>query len=142
MSRKYFPILLILLTAAPAVQADGCKFTRTGRFVPEREQRALIEWADGTETLYVAALSDPAAEPTVWVVPVRAPAPTVRAEPVEEFPVVGFYETLTARARRPLDDWLVTTAVLNSGGLLCPVMFRGCDDKKTTGGVREASRVE
>ena len=32
--------LLVLLATPLALHADGCKFTRTGRFVPEREQRA------------------------------------------------------------------------------------------------------
>jgi hypothetical protein len=43
----------ILLVGSPAA-ADGCKWYRDGRIVPEREQRALIEWADRRETLYVA----------------------------------------------------------------------------------------
>lgn len=55
MNTQSFAVALILLSAAPAAQADGCKFTRNGRFVPEREQRAMIEWSDEVETLYVAA---------------------------------------------------------------------------------------
>jgi hypothetical protein len=134
--------LLALVVAAPALYADGCKFTRNGRFVPEREQRALIEWADGAETLYVAALSDLTTEGSVWVVPVRAPATSIGAEPVDEFPVVGFYESLRTRARRPLDDWLVATAILNSGGLLCPVLSDRWMDSKSTSPGKEVSRVE
>jgi hypothetical protein len=145
MSRTLAPILLTLLAAPLGMHADGCKYALNGRFVPEREQRALIEWADGTETLYVAALSDATSEGSVWVVPVRAPANGVRAEPVDEFPVVGFYQTLKSRAREPLDNWLAATAVLDSGGLVCPCFagfVGGCDDKKSTGSAKEVSRVE
>jgi len=81
-------LLVVLAAWASAVRADGCKYALSGRFVPEREQRAMVEWADGVETLQVAARSDATSEGTVWVVPVRAAAGTVRAEPVEEFPTV------------------------------------------------------
>jgi hypothetical protein len=142
MMSKPLPALALLAAVPLALHADGCKFNLNGRFVPEREQRAMIEWTDGTETLHVAALSDLTTEASVWVVPIRAPAAAVRAEPVEEFPVVGFYQTLKSRAREPLDSWLAATAILNSGGLLCPGFVGGCDDKKATGGAREVSRVE
>jgi hypothetical protein len=142
MSRTLAAVLLNLLAAPLGLHADGCKFALNGRFVPEREQRAMIEWANGTETLYVAALSDPTSEGSVWVVPVRAPAMSVRAEPVDEFPVVGFYQTLRSRAREPLDNWLTATALLDSGGLLCPFVVGGCDDKKSTAPGKEVSRVE
>lgn len=138
---KRFAIALVLLAAVPTVRADGCKFARDGRFVPEREQRAMIEWSGGVETLYVAALSDLTKDASVWVVPIRAASTAITAEPVDEFPVVGFYETLKTRARRPLDDWLTMTAVLNSGGLLCPLIAPGCEDKSTATG-KEVSRVE
>ena len=76
MSRT-LPLALVSLSALPlGAHADGCKFALNGRFVPEREQRAMIEWANGTETLYVAALSDPTTEGSVWVVPVPRPRPS------------------------------------------------------------------
>src|SRR5205823_2642898 len=78
----HFVVVMTVFVGLPGVRADGCKFAFTGQIVPEREQRAMIEWADGSETLYVATRSDPTADGTVWVVPVRATAAQVRAEPV------------------------------------------------------------
>lgn len=141
MALKALPALAGLLMLSSVSAADGCKYSLNGRFVPEREQRAMIEWADGVETLYVAALSEPTSEASVWVVPVRGAASTVRAEPVEDFPVVGYYETLQSRARERLRDWIAFTAVLNSGGLCCPIVIGGCDDKKSAF-AKEESRVE
>jgi len=139
-------LALIAIVATPVgVHADGCKYALNGRFVPEREQRALIEWVDGTETLFVAALSDPTSEGSAWVVPVRATATAIRAEPVDEIPVVGYYETLKSRARKGLDNWLAATAVLDSGGLVCPCLagfVGGCEDKKSSAPGKEVSRVE
>jgi hypothetical protein len=140
---KLIPLAL-LLAVAPAVRADGCKFARDGRTVPEHEQRALIEWADGTETLYVAALSDATTEGSVWVVPVRSAATAVRAEPVEEFPAVTYYETLKGRAERQLRDAITLAAVLDSGGLCCPLLvgqIGGCGAGSAASAV-EHSRVE
>ena len=140
MPQRIVLAMVMLLVVPLGVRADGCKITLNGRFVPEREQRALIEWADGTETLHVAARSEATTAGTIWMVPVRAPAVAVRAEPVDEFPVVGYYETLKSRSRKRLDNWLMATAVLNTGGLLCPCFVGGCDDKKAA--VKEASRIE
>ena len=61
--------IVICLIVLPPARADGCKFRTDGRKVPEREQRAFIEWENGTETLHVAALADPTTEGTVWIVP-------------------------------------------------------------------------
>src|SRR5262245_25906825 len=36
--------LVFVLVLASVVRADGCKFRSDGRFVPEREQLALVEW--------------------------------------------------------------------------------------------------
>ena len=138
-------VVLALLAASSDALADGCKFARTGRLVPEREQRALIEWADGTETLTLAVRSDPTTEGNVWVVPVRAPATRVSAEPVEEFPAVTYYETLRSRADRRLREFVQVTAVLDSGGLLCPVLLAGvggCGGDSAGRSAVEHSRVE
>jgi hypothetical protein len=43
MFRSLAPTLLTLLASPVGLQADGCKYALNGRFVPEREQRALIE---------------------------------------------------------------------------------------------------
>jgi hypothetical protein len=135
------PALLLLALLPLAARADGCKFTPTGRKVPEREQRAMIAWADGVETLHVATLAEPTAEPTVWLVPVRAAAAAVRAEPVEEFPAVVYYDTLRRQAQDQLVMWSRVAAVLDSGGMCCVLLGGGCDDKAKSG-FKETSRVE
>jgi len=145
MCPKPLAAIILLLAAAPVVRADGCKFARDGRTVPEHEQRALIEWADGTETLHVAALSDPTAEGSVWVVPVRAAAAAVRAEPVEEFPAAMYYETLKGRAERRLQEAIAIAALQDSGGLACPLLLGGvggCGSAGSAASVIEHSRVE
>jgi hypothetical protein len=132
---------VLLLLAPAAARADGMKFMTDGRMVPEREQRALIEWENGTETLHVAALGDPTAEGTVWVVPVKAAAKDVRAEPVDRFPAVVYYETLKKRAERQLRNAVELAAVLDSGGCLLPLVLTGCGGGAPKAAVEE-SRVE
>src|SRR5262249_42010449 len=131
----------LVCALTPALRADGCKFAFDGRLVSEREQRAVIEWDDGTETMYVAALSDPTAAGSVWVVPVRAAAAAGRAEPVEEFPTVVYYESLRGRAELQLRDAVALAAVLDSGGLCCPLFIGGCGGA-SSGAAVEVSRVE
>src|SRR5262245_38439115 len=135
-------LLVVLVAWASAARADGCKYALSGRFVPEREQRAMVEWADGVETLHVAARSDTTSEGTVWVVPVRAAAAAVQAEPVEEFPAVLYYDTLKRRAVKQLDDMIAASAVFDSGGLCCVLLAGGCDDMKSAKSVEEVSRIE
>jgi hypothetical protein len=77
----------------------------------------------------------------VWVVPVGAAAPAVRAEPVEELPAVVYYETLRGRAERRLRDAVSLAALLDSGGLLCPIFMGGCGGAGPPAAV-EVSRVE
>lgn len=138
---KLIASVLLSLVAAPAGHADGCKFASDGRKVPEREQRAFIEWADGTETLHVAALGDPTTEGTVWVVPVRAAAGAVRAEPIDAMPAVTYYETLVRRAELQIREAILLAAVLDSGGLCCPCFVGGCGGSGPKSAT-EASRVE
>src|SRR5262245_11468422 len=135
-------LLVVLLAWVSTIRADGCKYALSGRFVPAREQRASIEWAGGIETLYVAARSDATSEGTVWVVPVRAAAASVQAEPVEEFPAVLYYDTLKRRAVQQLDDMIVASAVFDSGGLCGIMVAGGCDDKKASKAAEEVSRGE
>jgi hypothetical protein len=132
--------LAAMLVSAPFVSADGCKWAKDGRIVPEHEQQALIEWANGTETLYVAARSDPTSEGSVWVVPVRAPAAAVKAEPIDQFPVVPHYMPLAAKAKRILQNAIDVTAIFDSGGLLCPLFMSGCSGQPPL--AVEKSRVE
>jgi hypothetical protein len=135
-----FAVIVTLLAGPATARADGCKYSFTGRIVPEREQRALIEWADGFETLYVAARSDPTAEGTVWIVPIRATAADVRAEPVDEFPTVTHYETVADKARRRLFTAVGIVAIMDSGGLCCPFFVGGCAGSPAA--AAEVSRVE
>jgi hypothetical protein len=139
---KLIAIALVSLLENPGARADGCKFASDGRKVPEREQRAFIEWADGAETLYVAALSDPTAEGAVWVVPIRATAGAVRAEPVDTFPTVTYYETLVGRAERQLRDAVALAGLLDSGGLCCPCFVGGCGGLGGAKSAVETSRIE
>lgn len=141
MPPKLFAAMILLFAGPSGARADGCKFASDGRKVPEREQRALVEWADGTETLYVAALSDPTAEGTVWVVPVRAAASDVRADPVDEMSAVVFYETLKGLAEGQLREAVTLAALSDSGGLCCPCLASGCGGGAPKGAV-EVSRVE
>jgi hypothetical protein len=141
MRQLLLAVLAVLLLDPAALLADGCKFRRDGRAVPENEQRALIEWENGTETLHVAAHSEPTTEGTVWVVPIRARAAAVRAEPVEEFPVVTYYEPLAAQTQKRLQNAIQAVAVLDSGGLCCPILpGLGCGAPAAT--AEEVSRVE
>lgn len=107
--------------------ADGCKYRFDGRLVPEREQRAVIEWTNGTETLYVAALGDPTSEANVWIVPVRADPKSIQAEPVDEFPTVTRYETVKRKAEERLWTKIGLGVIFDSGGLCCipGMMFLG-----------------
>jgi hypothetical protein len=134
-------VLLVFLAPSPA-HADGCKFHVRGTLVPEHEQRAFIEWADDTETLYVAARSDPTSEANVWVVPVRAAADRVRAEPVEEFPTVVLYTPIKKLAEESLRQDIAFVGAMDSGGLCCPVLGLGGCGMKGSPSVTEASRVE
>jgi len=129
------------LLLVPDVRADGCKFRTDGRLVPEREQRAFIEWENGIETLHVAARADATTEGTVWIVPVRANAKSVKAEPVDRFQAVVYYETLKNRAVRDLRDAIGVTGILNSAGLCCIPFVGGCGGGEPKAAV-EASRVE
>jgi hypothetical protein len=132
--------LLVALVGVPPAYADGCKWLRDGRVVPEHEQQALIEWADGAETLYVAVRTDVPSGESVWIVPVRAAATTVKAEPIDEFPVVPHYMPLAARAKRKLETAIAIAGSLDSGGMLCLLLMPGCagEPRPTV----EESRVE
>jgi hypothetical protein len=140
--RLVFAMLFPFGTALSAVHADGCKFSITGHRVPEHEQRAFIEWADGVETLHVAALSDPTNDGTVWIVPIRALAKSIKAEPVEEFPAVIYYETLRNRAVMGLKEKIAVVGVLNSGGLCCPLFGIGGCGSNAVKTDKEVSRIE
>lgn len=134
-------VVTLLCAAVPGARADGCKFGPDGRTVPEREQRAVIEWADGTETLYVATRTDPTSESSVWVVPVRAAATAVRAVPVDQFPAVTYYETVRSRAEFKLRGAIAVAGLLDSGGFCCLPFVGGCSGEGAPAAA-EASRVE
>jgi hypothetical protein len=132
--------VVIILATPSTVSADGYKFGYDGRVVPEHEQRGLIDWADGVEALHVAIRAEPTADANAWVIPVRARPEEVRAEPVDEFPVVTHYQTLVARARHQLQSLAAGTAILDSGGLLCPFLMGGCASSGAP--ATEAARIE
>src|SRR5687768_17236742 len=107
-SRWPLALLAALSTVAPA-RADGFLLAKFGKYIPEREQRAFIEWQDGRETLCGATRSDPAAGPAVWIVPVPSRPQAVKAEPVELFRHVAFTRSATEESGRVLSDTVLLT---------------------------------
>src|SRR5262245_42819778 len=114
LTRTVLPLLL-LAAVTLAARGAGCVIDRVGRYVPEREQQAFIDWHDGQQCLHVATRTDPAGGPTLWIVPIRADPTQVKAEPVEDHPWVSYYQPLADRARKTLDDAIETTWMLDSG---------------------------
>ena len=129
------------LLVVPPARADGVKFQSDGRKVPEREQRAFIDWEDGVETLHVAANADPTTEGAVWIVSIRSSAKAIRAEPVDQFPGVIYYETLKNRAGRQLHEAIALAQFLDSGGFFC-LPFLGCGGAGPYKSAIEESRIE
>jgi hypothetical protein len=80
--------LLTIFFATPVGNADGFVLNKGGRYVPEEEQQAFIEWRDGSETLFVKTRTVASTEPTLWILPVPSRPDQVQAEPVAKFPVV------------------------------------------------------
>src|SRR5215475_6907798 len=76
------------LAMSLAARGDGSIIDAFGRYVPEHEQQAVIEWRDGQERLYVATRAASTGGPSLWMVPVRASPARVQAEPVKELPRV------------------------------------------------------
>ena len=73
----------------------------------------------------------------------RASAASVRAEPVEQFPAVVYYETLKNRAERKLRDAISLAGILDSGGPCCfPFIDGGCGGGSAGKQAVEVSRVE
>lgn len=139
---KFLTAVLLLGQVTSVLRADGCKFRTDGRLVPEREQLAVIDWENGFETLHVATLSDPTADGNIWIVPVRAVPHRVVAEPVDDFPMIVYYETLSGRAKRQLREAISVSALLDSGGFCCPFFVGGCSGTAPPKLDREVSRVE
>src|SRR5215831_17760851 len=116
------PVVLALvsgLVLAPAVRGDGAIINKKGRYVPEREQKAVIEWHDGQERLYIATRADPAGGPSLWMVPVRASPTQVRAEPVEQLPRVYERGRIVEPALKRLEEAITLTCLLDSGLFPC-----------------------
>src|SRR5262245_36854070 len=140
------PVVLALvsgLVLAPAVRGDGAIINKKGRYVPEREQQAVIEWHDGQERLYVATRADPAGGPSLWMVPVRASPTQVRAEPAEQLPRVYERGRVVEPALSKLREAIFLTCLLDSG--LFPCLFfaaSGGKDAVKKDGVEEFQRVE
>ncbi len=114
--------LLLALTLAGCLaaraQADGFVLGLKGAPVPEEEQQALVEWRDGREQLFLATRTGPTQGPSVWVVPVPGLPEEVRAEPLERFPRVVTFHSVTASARARLNEVRNWGLVLDSGFLL------------------------
>lgn len=113
-------IVLVLGVCWPtqSLRADGCIFGKGGKYIPEKEQRAFIEWNDGQERLFVATRTEKTAGPTVWIVPVPADPKAVKAEPVEKFPHVFATKSAVKGAQDNLAAAVVLTFCANSGSLI------------------------
>jgi hypothetical protein len=143
----YVPVLLCSLMLPLVARGDGCVIDRLGRYVPEKEQRAFIEWKNGHERLYVATRTAPTEQASLWIVPIRAAPDRVWAEPVETAPRLVYYQPIAARARQRLEAGIFMTAVLDTGLLPCALLpFIGCEGEKRRetekDDVREHRRVE
>jgi hypothetical protein len=142
---RIVPVLLCCLALPLNARGDGCVIDRLGRYVPEQEQLAFIEWQDGRQRLYVATRTASSDQPSLWIVPIRARADRVEAEPIEAAPQVVYYQPIVGRARERLEEAIVMTAVLDTGLFACAALpFIGCaGDKASKGGdVHEHQRVE
>ncbi len=131
---------LLFLFATSYLQADGCKIRLDGRFVPEHEQAATILWAEGRETLYVAARNEPTKDANAWVIPIRSAATAIQADPVESIDTVTYYRTLKSQVRDRLKTFIKVAAAADSGGVCCVLLGGACDEKSAT--AKEVSRVE
>jgi len=92
------------LVTSQGARADGCIIGKYGRYIPEREQLAFIDWDGAREHLYVATKADASTDPSVWIVPVPAGPEFVVAEPVDKFPHASYTRSATAAARRTLRE--------------------------------------
>jgi hypothetical protein len=145
LGRRIVPVLLLGLLLPPAARGDGCVIDRLGRYVPEKEQVAFIEWQDGQERLYVATRTAPTEHASLWIVPVRARPDHVQAEPVESAPQVVYYQRIVARARERLEQAVFMTGMLDTGMFPCALLsFIGCsaDKAPNAADVQEHQRVE
>lgn len=117
--RFWLPLTGLLLLPAVA-QADGCVLGKFGKYVPEKEQRAFIEWEAGRERLFVATRIADTKGPALWLVPVPASPEQVLAEPVEQFPHVVTSFSEVEKAQEILKAKAAGTVFLN--GLLPPFL--------------------
>jgi hypothetical protein len=140
------PVVLALasgLVLSPVARGDGAIINKKGRYVPEREQRAVIEWHDGQERLYVATRADPAGGPSLWMVPVRARPTQVRAEPVEQLPRVFERGYVVGPALSRLEEAIFLTCLLDSGLFPYVLVGMGGGDKSAgKKGLAEKKDVE
>ncbi|MBI1916228.1 MAG: hypothetical protein HYS12_16060 [Planctomycetes bacterium] len=143
-------VLTSWLALSLAVRGDGAIINKKGRYVPEHEQQAVIEWRDGQERLYVATRAAPVDGPSLWMVPVRASPARVRAEPAEQLPRVFERGPVVKPALKRLEEAMILTGFLDTGlfpycgeDLLLSIGF-GLGGEKSAGkkDVEEFQRVE
>lgn len=117
-----------ILSFASGVRGDGCVIKQGGVLVPEKEQRAFIEWKDGRELLYLAIRTAETSESSLWIVPVPAAPELIRAEPTTEFPSVRWARDPVEAVRKTVAlSWFQTLA-LDTGTfpLGCCLLMGGC----------------
>lgn len=121
MTRPQVVAAMFLLAVPAVVFADGFLMKAGGKLVPEEEQKAYIEWADGKETLYVATRAGAAADaPVLWIIPLPGDPKKVDAEPVAGFRHVVHEESVVARAERTLQEGKAMALTLDTA--LCPLI--------------------
>jgi hypothetical protein len=128
----------------PTVRADGFVLDKSGRYVPEQEQQAFIEWHDGMERLFIHTRTAESSESTLWIVPVPASPELVRAEPVAKFPVVGYERNIVISARTHLERLGAYAIILDTGllPLTCLAMMGCGSDVKSASGLTVHQHVE
>ncbi len=114
-------IAVVLGTPATA-WGDGCVIDWMGGYVRETEQRAFIEWKDGTQRLFLATRTARHAGPSLWIVPIPADPKRVDAEPIDSFPKVWATKSIAAIATEALDNIRDFTHLLDSGFWTAPLI--------------------
>src|SRR5262245_7673023 len=124
--------LFVILGFASVGHADGFVIAKGGKYVPEKEQRAFIEWDDGQEKLFVATRTEESSEETLWIVPVPAKPDTVRADPVAKFPLVVASNGVVQKGREHLKGAIGYAVMADTGFVGLPLFCLLGETRKGT----------
>lgn len=120
--------IAFLAILSSTVRADGCVIKHGGQLVPEKEQRAFIDWQEGQERLFLAIRTAETKEPSLWLVPVPATPESIRVEPVIEFPRVRWATDPHKAARIQVSMAWIPIIAMDIGlvPLFCCMLGGGC----------------